>query len=99
VERRTKLLLDDLEDFLLVKLLGKTLNSGQSLTTIALCNKRSAVSSTCGFRLRGVVLKRFVCRAEQRERTNAGYECECNSGIALSLPYPRRLRRRDLCCR
>jgi len=34
----SKLLLDDLEDFLLVKLLGKTLDSGQSLTTIALLN-------------------------------------------------------------
>jgi hypothetical protein len=33
----TELLLDDLEDFLLVKLLGQTLNSRQSLTTIALC--------------------------------------------------------------
>jgi len=32
----SKLLLDDLEDFLLIKLLRKTLNSGQSLTTIAL---------------------------------------------------------------
>ena len=29
--------------------------------------------------------------------TDVGYECGCNSGIALSLPYPRRLRRRDLC--
>lgn len=35
IQELTKLLLDDLEDFLLVKLLGKTLNSGQSLTTIA----------------------------------------------------------------
>jgi len=32
----SKLLLDDLKNFFLVKLLGKTLNSGQSLTTIAL---------------------------------------------------------------
>lgn len=32
----SKFLLDDLEDFLLVELLGKTLNSRQSLTTIAL---------------------------------------------------------------
>ena len=35
MEQRTKFLLDDLKDFLLVKLLGKTLNSCQSLTTIA----------------------------------------------------------------
>jgi len=34
----SKFLLDDLEDFLLVKLLRKTLDSGQSLTTIALLN-------------------------------------------------------------
>lgn len=33
----TELLLDDLENLLLVKLLGKTLDSGQSLTTIAFC--------------------------------------------------------------
>ena len=32
----TKLLLDDLENLLLVKLLGETLNSGQSLTSITL---------------------------------------------------------------
>jgi len=32
----SELLLDDLEDFLLVEFLGKTLDSGQSLTTIAL---------------------------------------------------------------
>lgn len=34
----SELLLDDLQNLLLVKLLGKTLNSGQSLTTIALLN-------------------------------------------------------------
>ncbi len=31
----TELLLDDLEDFLLIELLGESLNSGQGLTTIA----------------------------------------------------------------
>lgn len=36
--RHTELLLDDLQNLLLVKLLWKTLNSGQSLTTIALCS-------------------------------------------------------------
>jgi len=34
----SELLLNDLKDFLLVKLLGKTLDSGQSLSTIALLN-------------------------------------------------------------
>lgn len=34
-EQLTKFLLDDLEDFLLVELLRKTLNCRQSLTTIA----------------------------------------------------------------
>jgi len=34
----SELLLDDLENLLLVELLGKTLNSGQSLATIALLN-------------------------------------------------------------
>ena len=34
----TKLLLDDLEDLLLIELLGQSLNSGQGLTTIAFCS-------------------------------------------------------------
>jgi len=34
----SKLLLDDLENLLLIKLLGQALNCGQSLTTIALLN-------------------------------------------------------------
>jgi hypothetical protein len=34
----TEFLLDDLENLLLVKLLGETLNSGQSLTSITLLN-------------------------------------------------------------
>ena len=41
----TELLLDDLQNLLLVKLLGKTLNSGQSLTTIALCETQSVCIS------------------------------------------------------
>ncbi len=41
----TELLLDDLQNLLLVKLLGKTLNSGQSLTTIALYSTKSACVS------------------------------------------------------
>jgi hypothetical protein len=36
-EGPTELLLDDLEDLLLIKFLGETLDSRQSLTTIALC--------------------------------------------------------------
>lgn len=39
-EKLTELLLDDLEDLLLVKLLGQSLNCSQSFTTIALCGKR-----------------------------------------------------------
>jgi hypothetical protein len=39
-QRHTELLLDDLKNLLLVELLGQTLNSGQSLTTIALCETR-----------------------------------------------------------
>jgi hypothetical protein len=35
---RTKLLLDDLENLLLVKLLGETLDGGQGLASIALLN-------------------------------------------------------------
>ena len=34
----TELLFDDLEDLLLIKLLGQSLNSGQGLTTIAFCS-------------------------------------------------------------
>lgn len=36
-EGHTELLLDNLENLLLVEFLGETLDSGQSLTTIALC--------------------------------------------------------------
>lgn len=39
--QHTELLLDDLENLLLVKLLGQTLNSGQSLATIAFCCETS----------------------------------------------------------
>lgn len=35
----SELLLDDLEDLLLVELLGQALDCGQSLATIALCDK------------------------------------------------------------
>jgi len=54
--RLTKFLLDDLENLLLIKFLGKTLDSGQSLTTIALCesNRVSMLISSCGVR-RGAV--------------------------------------------
>lgn len=40
----TKLLLDHLEDLLLVELLWKALNCGQSLATITLCHSMSALS-------------------------------------------------------
>lgn len=36
----TKLLLDNLEDLLLIELFGKALDSGQSLTTITLCDHK-----------------------------------------------------------
>lgn len=39
---RTELLLDVLENLLLIELLGKTLDSGQSLATIAFCCKRQS---------------------------------------------------------
>lgn len=54
MEQRTELLLDDLEDFLLVELLGKTLDSGQSLSTIAfyLLGQHSYL---CGVGHRGAV--------------------------------------------
>ena len=40
--RPTELFLDDLENLLLIELLGKALNGSQSLTTIALCRNLSA---------------------------------------------------------
>ena len=40
--RPTELLLDDLENLLLIELLGEALNSSQGLTTIALCRSLSA---------------------------------------------------------
>ena len=42
--RPTELFLDDLEYLLLIELLGKTLNSSQGFTTIALCRNLSASS-------------------------------------------------------
>ncbi len=46
----TELLLDDLQDLLLVEFLWQTLNSRQSLTTIALysIDQVSALISACG---------------------------------------------------
>jgi hypothetical protein len=38
----SELLLDDLKDLLLVELLGQALDCGQSLATIALCDRKSA---------------------------------------------------------
>ena len=56
-KERTELLLDDLEDLLLIEFLGKTLDSSQRLTTIALyiANRVSMLISRCGVRL-GAVL-------------------------------------------
>lgn len=42
----TELLLDDLKNLLLVKFLGETLNSGQSLTSITLCKHVSRVCAS-----------------------------------------------------
>jgi len=45
----SEFLLDDLENLLLIKFLGKTLDCRQSLTTIALCSLQSAcLSRKCG---------------------------------------------------
>ena len=57
--KHTEFLLDDLEDLLLVEFLGQTLNSRQSLTTIALCcfNRVSTLISNHGVR-RGAVRAR-----------------------------------------
>lgn len=41
--RRTELLLDDLENFLLVKFLWETLDGGQSLATITLCDEHVSI--------------------------------------------------------
>lgn len=43
---RTELLLNDLEDFLLIELFRETLDSGQGLATIALCEHTSVVCRT-----------------------------------------------------
>jgi len=40
----SELLLNDLQNLLLVELLGETLDSGQSLTTISLCDRKDRVS-------------------------------------------------------
>jgi hypothetical protein len=44
----SKLLLDDLENFLLIEFLGQALDRGQRLTTIALCGRLASVSTGAG---------------------------------------------------
>ena len=39
--RRTKLLLDDLQDLALIEFLGQALHGSQGLTSISLCNGNS----------------------------------------------------------
>jgi hypothetical protein len=63
----SELLLDDFEDLLLVELLGQALDCGQSLATIALCDRRSAI---------------LLCLFFVAQVTYAESECECSSETA-----------------
>ncbi len=64
--KRTELLLDDLEDLLLVELLGQTLDSCQSLTTIALLDANvDVVLGLLRFPSVVVGLREGVCRAKE----------------------------------
>lgn len=96
IGRRTELLLDDLEDLLLIEFFGETLDSSQSLTTIAFyCVKEvNMLISTQGVKC-GAVLR--VCSTRHiRELTHAGYGYVCSSATAWSLLYLHPLRRRGL---
>lgn len=98
-EKLTELLLDDLEDLLLVKLLGQSLNCSQSFTTIALCGKLMLVY--CSYDAKwgswlcdaGGVLP---TKLKGKVRTYAEYEYECNSATVWSLLCLRLPRRRGL---
>lgn len=55
----TEFLLNNLEDFLLVKLLWKTLDSGQGLATISLCTPQ-LVTSYIACKCRGRMNARWI---------------------------------------
>jgi len=61
----SKFLLDDLENFLLIKFLWKALNSGQSLTTIALLN--TDVYIVLGLLCLASIFVRFCERVERSQ--------------------------------
>lgn len=74
--RPTELLLDDLQNLLLVKLLGKTLNSSQSLTTIALCETQLLA---CTPLLAPTSCNDSDVRGTRMEKTYAESEYGCSS--------------------
>ena len=85
-EPRTKLLLDDLENFLLVKFLRKTLDRGQSLATITLCVTALAQESLLWRTLqqqrtrdRGSLPKSRGAKGRAGLKTYAGCVYGCNS--------------------
>lgn len=59
-EEHTEFLLDHLQNLLLVKLLGKTLDGGQGLTTIAFCKRKVSHPS---------VIRRHSTRCQEHNRT------------------------------
>lgn len=59
-EQHTEFLLDHLQNLLLVKLLGKTLDGGQGLTTIAFCKRKVSHPS---------VIRRHSTRCQEHNRT------------------------------
>ena len=94
----TKLLLNDLENLLLVKLLRETLDGGQGLASISLC---------CTFVLamwsdfpsashRPMRARASALTPQLSGGTYAGFVCECSFGSASFHQCLRRPRRRDL---
>jgi hypothetical protein len=67
-----KLLLDNLEDFLLVELLGEALDRGQGFATIALCWGESALRDHTGC-IRGLAKRCQRRRTGRKEGSRGAY--------------------------
>lgn len=72
----TELLLDDLEDLLLVEFLGKTLDRGQGLTAIALCEKKK------GQHRSRKQLHMLLARSPWDDAGQSHHECELECHLA-----------------
>lgn len=72
LQQHTELLLDDLQDLLLIELLGETLDSGQGLSTIALCKLQPPLASFVAHHPTTAKI------SNSQEDTYVGFVYECN---------------------